>query len=302
MALLHIPHWTTSLFLLCIIFLSVLISLCVSGHRLCVRSAKFRLSLSLSLYGLSYSTNTVSISASHLQVCLRLPRIPNMTFLTATIYEYDYFDPRHHVSMSKIHVQVHLLPVAPETFISVILHDLRAHIPRSQMTPTWLQIMRQNLIRTVLNGKYLRLDDFKTQVILRTRSTRRDVNDAELDDAAYGKSCQLDSSEPSPVMEDMSSTNSDESVATLNASGWHMQGAQQRLYYFGSVNAQLRRSWDPKYDNETFVLVALDCSWVLAPHPSFENPARKKPSWLVYLLQQVSPSNTFLNSSTCQIP
>ncbi|KAG6901025.1 hypothetical protein C0995_002048 [Termitomyces sp. Mi166 len=213
-----------------------------------------------------------------------------MTFFTVTIYDYDYIDAQHHVSTSKIDVEVHLFPVAPETFINILLHDFKSRIKQSQNTPSWLQTMRQNLIRTVLNGEYLRLDDVKTQVILRTRGTRgKDVlvpnkRSGELDRLVVDEKHQLKGSEVTFT----TGEDGDESVATLNASEWHMKGAQQRLYHFGSINAQLRRSWDPKCDKATFAFVAQDSSWVLAPHPyvvsTTEKPAQHKPLWLIYLL------------------
>ncbi|KNZ76306.1 hypothetical protein J132_10585 [Termitomyces sp. J132] len=233
MALLRILLWIATLSLLCIVSILVLL---ISGHRLRVSNFKFRLPLSISLYGLSYFySDTVSLSSSHLKISLKLPKIPHMTFITTIIYDYDYIDPQHHVAVTKIYVEARLLPVAPETFINVVLHDFKVRIIQSQNTPSWLQIMRQNLIRTVLNGEYLRLDDFKTQITLCTR-----------------------------------------------ASEWHIKGAQQRLYHFGSVDAQFRYSWDSTCDKEVFALVAQNSSWVLAPHPfdisTREDCAQQTPS------------------------
>ncbi|KAG5720367.1 hypothetical protein E4T56_gene21017 [Termitomyces sp. T112] len=267
MALLRILLWIATLSLLCIVSILVLL---ISGHRLRVSNFKFRLPLSISLYGLSYFySDTVSLSSSHLKISLKLPKIPHMTFITTIIYDYDYIDPQHHVAVTKIYVEARLLPVAPETFINVVLHDFKVRIIQSQNTPSWLQIMRQNLIRTVLNGEYLRLDDFKTQITLCTRGTVPNTPARESVNLVDGKAREI-------------STNSDQSVATLKASEWHIKGAQQRLYHFGSVDAQFRYSWDSTCDKEVFALVAQNSSWVLAPHPfdisTREDCAQQTPS------------------------
>ncbi|KAG6911260.1 hypothetical protein DXG01_002098 [Tephrocybe rancida] len=271
-----------------------MVSLRIFGH--CFRISSVRLHLfSISFYGLSYShADTRSITCNHVKIGVQLPNMSNLTFLTVAVYDYEFRNLQHHVSLSKLHLDVHLFPIAPETFISIVLDDFRARITTSQNTPPWLQTLRQNLIRTVLNGKHIRLDDIQTKIILCTRGVRgttRTFPDSEDEDTK-----ELEKSAASPISPEdtaeMQNTTDEESVVTLNASNWHIKGARRRLYRFASIDAQLRRAWDPDVDRGSLVFIAKDSSWVLAPDsvpltPPLKMGSTHDPRWLVYFHRHV---------------
>ncbi|KAG6857305.1 hypothetical protein H0H87_006498 [Tephrocybe sp. NHM501043] len=238
-----------------------MVSLDLFGHY--IRISKLRLRLfSLSLYGLSYShSGSMTISSRHVKFGLQVPKIPTMNFIIVTVFDYDYCDKQHHVSLSKLHMEVHLFPVTPETFINIVLNDFRAQVMSSKHTPPWLQTLRRNLIRTVLNGEYFRLDDLYTKIIFCTRGMRGATRDPDPSDDI-------------------------ESVFTLKALNWHIKGARRRLYKFASIDGQFRRPWDTRLDRGTLVFIAKGNTWTLSPDLPLTSPKRGSPAdpvWLIYL-------------------
>ncbi|KAF5384764.1 hypothetical protein D9615_001054 [Tricholomella constricta] len=247
------------------------------GHVVGVRGVRIHpWDCSISLYDVSYSyTSVLSISSPHLHISLHLPTPSNPTFMTATLYDYDYTDTAHRVSLSKLHLTFALFPVVPDTLIAAVLDDFRVRVFTSENTPPWLQTLRGNLIRTVLNGEHIRLDDFNTKFILSTTGIRGstltipndgDTNTEDLANGHHDLPGSYKSGESCPDVDD------EEAVVSLNASEWHIKNFQDRLYSFGSVDAQLRRAWDPQADRGSFVLIAKNSCWVLAPNPPPTEP------------------------------
>ncbi|RDB29187.1 hypothetical protein Hypma_016109 [Hypsizygus marmoreus] len=270
-------RWILHVFSVSIIIpLSLILSLRLLGHSLGIRGIRLR-PFSISLYGLKYTyTTTHSISSPHLHVSLHLPRPSSLTLLTATLYDYHYTDPIHEVSLSKLYLVFSLFPNVPETFISIVLDDFRVRIFSSMHTPGWVETLRRNLVSTALNGQTVRVDDFVTNIVLSTmgiRGRKLIVEDDDEDEYQSDQDDEKKSCQPETGPENQNTEmNDDEAVVTLTVSQWHIKNFRGRLYSFGSLNAQLRRSWEPNVDRGTFVLVAKNCSWVLAPQPPPVSP------------------------------
>ncbi|KAF8079169.1 hypothetical protein FPV67DRAFT_1467753 [Lyophyllum atratum] len=283
------------LFLLGILTISLLLSINILGYSVRLRGIAIR-PFSISLYGLSYShTTTLSISSSHLYVALHLPRSFKVTFMTATLYDYEYADPLHHVSLSKLHLEFSFLPAVPDTFIAAVLDDFRVRVFDSEHTPPWMKALREDLVSTVINGKHTRADHLKTKITFSSGSVQKKtvtiaddklVQEVDHEDDAPG-SCADKDPECPPHVDD------DEAILTLTASDWHIGGLRNRLYQFGTVDAQLRHSWEPQSHRGSFVLIATDSCWLLAPGPPAASesnsradvPAQVETTWPIYCLR-----------------
>lgn len=279
--------------LIMILTLSLLLSLRLLGHSLVIRSFRLRPS-TLSLFALKYTYRpakshaappALSVSSPHLHIALHLPRPSNPTILTITLYNYDYADLEHCVALTKLKVVVSLFPVLTRVsagpFLAVTLDDFRVRVFSSEHMPQWIQKLRGNLVYTVLNGDTFRLEDLETNIVLSTIGGRG-ITDDDTDEAHQTtdipKSFQNGSGDASNTyniaVNGASSGESqkqppddagEEAIVTLNSSQWHITNFQHRHYTFGTISAQLRRSWDG--DRGSFVLIAKESRWVQAPRP-----------------------------------
>ncbi|KAJ4470928.1 hypothetical protein J3R30DRAFT_1139214 [Lentinula aciculospora] len=131
--------------------------------------------------------------------------------------------------------------------ISLSLHDFCLRIPSSHNTPSWLVALRRNILYTILNEETQRLDEFRLKIVFSTLTLQQ----------------QQSNQNEGQSSEDVK----DESRITHHSSQWHIHNrATFRLYRFGRLAAQLRRTW--KDDTGTFALVAEDCHWTR--HSRFE--------------------------------
>ncbi|KAG5638028.1 hypothetical protein H0H81_002229 [Sphagnurus paluster] len=252
--------------------LLLLLQLVVALFRLRLRAIRVGL-FSLSLYGVSYSDTA---STSHIHIALHWAR----AFFTMTLYDCDYIDAEHQVSLSSLHVSLNFLPRSPNTFISAAMHDFRIRIYTSARTPEWIQLLRDNLVGTVLNGAYLRLDDIKTKIIFSTAMPESPSSDSDSDgehEHKYNHDVDPSAAESKRKFidpaSDSGSEDVEEAIVTLSAAHWDIASypARDRIYIFGAIDAQLRRAWDPAIDRGSLVLIVEDANWV--PSASFPVPA-----------------------------
>lgn len=263
--------------LICVLILSPFFSIKLCDHSFKFRAIHFH-RLSLSLYGLEYSYGkTHSIAVPHLVVVLHLPSLFDFTCLTATLHNYTYIDPNHHITISTLQLSFSPFPAAPNTCISATLDDFRVRVAHSNTTPPWMQRLRANLITTVLNGMTIRADKFKTEIIFNTTNVQGPIVTVANDDEDQDLDAKQLHSQPGSYESGSGLPEDDrEAIVTLTASHWHIKNFRNRLYKFGSLDAQLRRSWDPEADRGSFVLVAKNSSWVLDSEPHLPPPSKVK--------------------------
>ncbi|KAF9469544.1 hypothetical protein BDZ94DRAFT_1125316, partial [Collybia nuda] len=250
---------------------------------------------SLSLFALKYTYNpsksrstpaTLSVSSPHILITWHLPRLSNPTILLLTLFNYDYADVEHRVALTKVKVVISLFPVLTRVsagpFLAVTLDDFRVRVFSSERTPQWIQRLRGNLVYTVLNGDTFCLDDLETNVVLSTIGGRA-ISDDDTDEARQAtdvpKSFQNGSGDSSNTYNDVlvkgapseegqrqpSKGVGEEAIVSMNSSRWHIRNFKYRQYLFGTLAAQLRRSWDG--ERGSFVLIAKESRWVQAPRP-----------------------------------
>lgn len=150
-------------------------------------------------------------------------------------YDYNYMDTECHVSLAQLSVALWLFPAllrfTAGPLATVEMNDFRVKVFSSEATPLWIVVLRRNLISTALNGDTIRLDDFETNINIRAVV---------------------------PDGDDASSV--DESRLSASFEGWHIFNWQKRMYTFGRIDAQLRRSWVDIRDTK-LVIIATESRW-----------------------------------------
>ncbi|KII94315.1 hypothetical protein PLICRDRAFT_153850 [Plicaturopsis crispa FD-325 SS-3] len=210
-----------------------------------------------SVHNIKYSHNTtLTISCSCARFAFHIPRPSNPRWGSFTAYDYDYSDTVCRVSVAKLHADLWIFPKAFKhtagPWTSVELHDFRLLVISSKTFPGWVAGLRRNLVNTILSGEYLRLDDFKTSVVLGP-------------DATSGAD-RYDQPVEKPVIEDeRTEPDDDEARVSASARHFHVRNWQGRNYMFGAIDAQLRRSWVD--DRGSFVMIAENSVWAKVQSP-----------------------------------
>jgi hypothetical protein len=233
--------------------ISVLLVLCtvvllptkLSRHKLLL--GRIRLG---SVHKLRYSFLDTFISVSSIHIALHIPRPSNPRLATFIAYDYDYKDAECRTSIAEVRTTLWFFPVLFRVtrgpWFSVQLHDFRLRVHSSQRPPGWVQKLRRNLTTTVLTGELLRLDSFKTTVLL-----------SGLTGAPNGSTSPIEK----PGVDDREPQ--DEIRVTGYGKGYQTRNWQQRTYTFDNVEAQLRRSWVENAGS--FVLIAEGTRWTKEP-------------------------------------
>ncbi|KAJ8523084.1 hypothetical protein ONZ45_g410 [Pleurotus djamor] len=149
-----------------------------------------------------------SLSIKRIRIQLHIPKLNNPRWCTFTATDVEQKDSKSHVSVSELHVALwifpYLLRFTGGSWVSVDLDDFRLLVFTSENTPRWVENIRNNLIKSILTGEYLRLDTFNTSVQL----------------------------------------SGDDTIASLSTENWHIRNWDERIYSLPKLDAQLCKSFD----------------------------------------------------------
>jgi len=166
--------------------------------------------------------------------------------------------------------------------VNVELDDLRIRIRRSTDIPTYVQVMRANLVDTLLNGEIIRVDDFVTTMQFGGLTEQHSDSTDSSADSFQKDSISLQNGVTHSEI-DLSKTTAgfsdsqDEVRLSASAQGVHIDNREGRSYSFEAIDTQFRRNWVA--DRGTFVMVASGCRWVKVPQ-AYERVAS---SWFFQL-------------------
>lgn len=231
------------------------------GHRLAIHACPF---------SLKYTFNNFAISFGRVHVCLHFPTKHAPKWATITIYDCEHrssgmycsccaecfiFHPDCHATLGRMIVTLWLFPAIfrfAQVWASVRLDDVIVRVFSSRCTPGWVQMLRRNLVSTVLltGCDLLRLDHLKSSVAFGTKATAE--SDLGLPQFVFPNTVTTSKERPQ-----------DEIRLTADSDNWHIHSVTGRIYTFGKLDAQLRRSW--RDDFGSFALIAKDCGWVKPP-------------------------------------
>ncbi|OCH90548.1 hypothetical protein OBBRIDRAFT_793209 [Obba rivulosa] len=271
----------------------------IAGHHLTVARLSI---LTLSARDIHYTatlydgTYSFDFKASSASVRFHLPRPTYPCWLTFIAGDLLYTSLTADVSVSKLDATFWVFPVlfrfTAGPWLNLVLDDFRIRIFSSRATPFYIQRLRQNLVRAILVGEYLRVDDVWTTVQFAGLSdfvpgAARASTDSygfgsggahdahgDADGAPNGSGTRegeeregrLEKAEdPAEKTQKLLPRDREEFRASAFVRQLHINNTEGRIYTFGKLDAQLRRDWDS--DTGTFVLVAEDSRWVRVHWP-----------------------------------
>lgn len=178
--------------------------------------------------------------------------------------------------------------------VSAELKDFRVLVHTSARWPNWIANLRDHLMYVILCTDILRLDHFKKRFVASSvrasaategwKAKRRSVTTNE---AKSQSGSALNEEEDSDDDDDYESDSSDsgyttqtpdqiqqtkkklvpledEAVVSVTSSGWQIHNHyNHRLYVFGSIDAEMRKSWET--EKGVFVMRATECEWFKLP-------------------------------------
>ncbi|KAJ3757214.1 hypothetical protein EV360DRAFT_84226 [Lentinula raphanica] len=215
--------------------------------------------LSIAISPFSWSGATRRLAVGELRIFFHLPLRNRLRWATVIVRNVNYrSEGSQHFTIAEASLTI-IFPFSilqdstsssRSAPMSLSLDDFRLRIPSSQNTPSWVVALRRNIVYTILNEETQRLDQFKLKTIFSTLEMQRRSGDEG----------------------DISENSKDESRITHHSSEWHIYNhAIRRLYHFGQLAAQLRRTWVD--DTGSFTLIAQDCHWIRQlPCTRDENP------------------------------
>lgn len=265
----------------------------------------------LSLFDVQYSgvlfggTYHFTFVASRITLRFHWPCHPNPKIVTFAADNILYRSTTADVSTGRLTVVLWFFPVlfrqTAGPWVNAELDDFRIRIFGSDATPHFVKELRENLVRSLLTGDVLRLDDFGTRARF-TGVTERAVEDGEDSDrngqhehpsgshyttlqdrfchgrpadhnGAASESVANDHGTFSAVMNSVKAMQpqpsrgrehwQDEVRISSFARGLMLHNKEGRMYSFGALDAQLRRNWTANRGN--FVMIAKEARWVRVP-------------------------------------
>ncbi|EPQ60033.1 hypothetical protein GLOTRDRAFT_134798 [Gloeophyllum trabeum ATCC 11539] len=242
------------------LFFSLLLTRTLAGRTLRVSRIRLHLRPSLSIHvdGFYYSHRTsiprpdlklpnqpFTLKAAQVVLRFRVPRPSYPAWATLTIKDIFHASPQASASVERALLTLWLFPYAfrftAGTYVNVQLDDFRVRVFDSESTPRWVEILRRNLIMTMLKGETLRLDDFKTSV-------------------RFGVPDRWQSPESKQRQEVDGMSGEQEMMVTVMGEKYHTKNWQGRIYALGKVDMQWRTSLSS--DRGRFVMVMEEARWI----------------------------------------
>lgn len=297
--------WLDVILIVLVVLVSYILHRRIALHRIAIG----RVSLG-AIHDVHYSGSLHGDTFPFDFICSRIafkphwPTKKHPRWLTVTVCDVLYKSGTCDVSIKSLSVTCWFFPMlfrqTAGPWVNAEVDDLRIRIMRSNQTPSYVKVMRENLVGAIMNGDILRVDDFGTTVRF-SGLTECDVeervdidghgsgadkmpdggcyNDELNDGHAHGheemihdsiggsngfltNNCKPTSKHlPAPFL----TTDQDETRISAFARGLHFCNKEGRHYSFDKVDAQLRRNWTA--NRGTFVMIAKECRWIRVPWP-----------------------------------
>ncbi|KAH9486461.1 hypothetical protein JR316_0000526 [Psilocybe cubensis] len=176
---------------------------------------------------------------------LPCPQAPYWAVIVGENYEYQ--DSACHVSLDCLQVKLWIFPThfgfSGGPWIDTTLDGFTADVWSSKDAPWWINSVRSNLISTILNGETVLLHAIATKLYFGTISKSLDVDedgDGTIDEQGL-----------------FEGEVNNELRARCSTSQWNIVTPYGRMYTFGQLNAEFRRSWVD--DRGTFAMIIGQC-------------------------------------------
>ncbi|KAI0694422.1 hypothetical protein BC835DRAFT_1221759, partial [Cytidiella melzeri] len=184
-------------------------------------------------------------ACARISLKFHFPTTPNPRWLTIEVDDVLYKSGTCDILLASLLVTCWFFPrlfrQTAGPWANVEIHDFRIRIMSSDAIPSYIQMLRANLVEAVLAGEIPRVDDCSTSV--------RFTGLSEKDEGARTKA--------------FLSKEQDEMRINVSVEGLHVNNRQGRFYSFASIDAQLRRNWSA--NRGSFVMIATEGRWVKIP-------------------------------------
>lgn len=216
------------------------------GHVISIGKVNFT-----TLSGVWYTNRAgVSIFMNSIQLLLHLPRANCPYWAILKVDDYEYKDSIYQVNLERLHVTFWLLPVffgfTAGPCMTARMERFRVRLAESQVTPTWVRKLRKDLLTTILEGETVSFHNLKTTLFLSIPTGTEGESFDEVEKPGLDKDEIYD-----------------EARVSASANHWHIVGLKNRIYTFGRLDVDLRRSWVD--DMGTFHLKGEHCNWTRVP-------------------------------------
>ncbi|TBU58122.1 hypothetical protein BD310DRAFT_820081 [Dichomitus squalens] len=220
------------------------------GHRLSIgrltlwtaRDVHFEAALFSKTYRCSFRIPLIAWS-------FHIPRSVEPRWCTITLHDIFYKSPTGDISIGRFELVLWFFPVffrqSTQPWGNVVIDDFRVLVFRSIQTPYYIHRLREKLVSALLTGDVMRCD------MARTTCRFSGVSDL-VSDGRY-------------TTVPMRTSDKDEMCFSWLSRQLHIYNCDSRVYAFGSIDAQVRRSWSE--DRGSFVMNAEELRWVHVPYP-----------------------------------
>ena len=251
-----------------------------------------------------YLSSTLSLDAQigSLRIAFHIPTPCAPKLVSVTLEDAFYTKADLHAFKSdKTSLVVWLLPVffrrTSGSYVTVKMRGVVIDNVNAEEEAWWARQIRDNITETIMVGETIRLHDLKTKLWLyepispSTRATKVDVNGEMVGEGDYPEYTAevMEGDEEEDVLDnsavkarEIQDEHEHEARARIYASQWMLRNDRnQRVYCFGSLNAELRRPWGaPPYPANpdrvsveqkvqmpqgSLVLKATDSTWTKLP-------------------------------------
>lgn len=234
-----------------ILMYSSILALCLTGLLLNARCfgrvIKIRGLSWFAAHGLSYTSKTCTISIDKISITLHFPRRQAPYWAIITSEKYEYEDGLCHASLDRLQAKLWFCPAhfrfSAGPWIETTLDGFVVDVHTSRNAPWWINALRTNLITTILNGQTILLHTINTKLYFGTITEAQNGHDGDVD---------------KPGLNDRVANN--ELRVRCSISQWNIATSYGRMYSFGTLTAELRRSCVEH--RGTFVMIAEQCRWI----------------------------------------
>jgi len=198
--------------------------------------------------GFSYTTTKWFVAIANIKFGYHWPSREAPYVLSITIEQYEYQDEVVHISVGNAVVKIWLFPayfgITAGPWIETKAKDFVMQITSSKHSPWFVDIIRRNIIHSVVNGDTIRLNSMNMKTVfgqLGVPDVEHTVDDVAKIGLRHGEI-------------------NDELRVTISTSQWHVYAPWSgRIYSYDNLQAELKKNWTEK--RGSLVLIAKECRW-----------------------------------------
>ncbi|KAF9535710.1 hypothetical protein CPB83DRAFT_842202 [Crepidotus variabilis] len=214
----------------------------------------------LSVEGISLVSPTYTLAIGKLSLRFHLPTSRKPSWAVIVAEECDFKDADCAVTFLRGASTLWFFPVffrqTSGPWITTSLDGFSVIVFTSENTPRWVQLLRNNMIYTILDGETIRLNNLKSRIQFSTLTGSKEGYNGQVEKPGLRPDEQHD-----------------EIKLHLEVSQWHIVNVRRRMYTYGDVKALLRRNWAE--DHGSLIVCSEGSKWTKMPALAQQEAYRK---------------------------